>query len=263
MAGTRGAIDSAHVSSMLWCLVWLVLIKIAAGFWNFSLGIAHDGGGPSFIYISLVISFAAAAVTLFLSSHERRGVYLAAFFALVASTFAERFARLPNPAWPILAILGQLPFDAFLPLVLALFVRDFPEAPFYLPAQRWADHLVAASAVCSVALFAGNAFELLAPRGLSTQTVISATSRRVYSAESTGRSLHSDPARSDRDAGKASPQRRRSGHESGGLFRYWSRPSPADSMIPRLSRDRQSASSLSVSMAVPYSGLYRVKSGVP
>jgi hypothetical protein len=182
--GRRAApADPAYVSRWIWAIVWVALAKIVLGLGRLSAASfnfeSHTVGGPSGIYVAVILAFTIAAVFLFVGSDDRRGIYLGGFLVLIASSFAVRFISSGSAANSVSTAFSQLACDAFVPLLLALFVRDFPEVPFYTPMQRLTQWLVAVAALTGVTLFATNALSPIAGEGTMLGNLAAATSRSV------------------------------------------------------------------------------------
>ena len=131
-------------------------LKIGLGLLGFAFGAPLEGtrAARDLVYFAHVVVFATCAAGLALGGREdRRARFLALYFLLISSEFADRLLlRLTVPfpgAADSLLVLGRTQVEAFLPYVLWLFVRDFPR----VPRTRWGRQLP--RAVLRLSLAAG------------------------------------------------------------------------------------------------------------
>lgn len=160
---------------------WLSFLLLAAGL-KVALGVvgfvaAPARAGPAyplaFNFVLMLAFGATATLLLSLARNDRRAVPLGAFLLLLAAMFATRpaagaLASAPSPARPLIAALIGLRPEAFVPALLWLFVRDFPQAHRYGWAARAPRAAARASIAIGILLAAGDAIGLAAHLAGST-----------------------------------------------------------------------------------------------
>lgn len=142
-----GLIAAAAVAKMLGCLA------LAATYRAF----LQSSPFPGIVPVAHVAVFGGAAFFLMTSGgRDRRAVPLGVFFLLVAVSFANglvaRLDYLPGAADQVQRLLLALHPDAFLPLYLWLFVRQFPRLRRFDRGQRVERGFVSASLFSGVAM---------------------------------------------------------------------------------------------------------------
>jgi hypothetical protein len=149
--------------------IWLRLI-VALAMLRASLSLVSYAGsflpvpGLGFLYfLQIGVYLAAGCFLLFNSWNDRRAVRLAASFCTVASLFAatslDDLVRLvPLNIEVFLKILAHLRPDSFLPLLVWLFVTDFPSRPAGQKQERILILATKASWAAGIFLLAANAF---------------------------------------------------------------------------------------------------------
>jgi eukaryotic-like serine/threonine-protein kinase len=148
-------------SALSWWLVVVLAIALlklvagAAGFvaWSVSSGSPTPAGFPPWVFLAHIVAFGLGAGLLLIGgSQDRRATYLGGTFLLLASVFSDPLVEYLRP-WlgstrtdedPLLMLLRP---DAFLPLLLWLFAREFPRGPVSIRAQRVFRVAVAVSVV--------------------------------------------------------------------------------------------------------------------
>ena len=115
---------------------------------------------PAWIYIVNIIAFGQCAVLLLGGSRgDARSGWLGLYFLTFASVFSDRFLfRLASDGrLPVLGTaLASLRPDAFAPLLLWLFARDFPEGALFGAARRIPSAMIPVAAALGLFLFVAN-----------------------------------------------------------------------------------------------------------
>jgi len=150
-----------HGLAILWAVA-AVQIVLALGALVFAPDLLRPGSIPFPLAAANLLAFGGAAVLLLLGGRrDVRAAYLGTFLLLIASTFSNDplhglASRLPGSWGAGVSRLNQIEPDAFMPWLLWLFVRDFPEAPATLRVKRLLRIGISVSASVGVILFAGN-----------------------------------------------------------------------------------------------------------
>ncbi|MBE3095523.1 MAG: hypothetical protein IMZ44_00160, partial [Planctomycetes bacterium] len=147
MTDSRTGPTAAVLSWWLVVVLAIALLKLvagAAGFvaWSTSAGPPVAAGFPPWVYLAHIVAFGLGAGLLLIGgSHDRRATCLGGTFLLLASVFSDPLIEYlrpwlgPTRAGDDLLLVLVRP-DAFLPLLLWLFVRDFPKGPVSIRARR-------------------------------------------------------------------------------------------------------------------------------
>lgn len=150
-----------HGLAILWAVA-AAQIVLALGALVFAPDQLRPGSIPFPLAVANLLAFGGAAVLLLLGGRrDVRAAYLGTFLLLIASTFSNDplhglASRLPGSWGAGVSRLNQIEADAFMPWLLWLFVRDFPEAPATLRVKRIIRLGISVSASVGVILFAGN-----------------------------------------------------------------------------------------------------------
>jgi eukaryotic-like serine/threonine-protein kinase len=125
---------------------------------------------PAAIHLVTLTVFGSAAVWLILGGRaDRRALYLGAVFALIAAAFCERLVLGGLAGSPPAAVAAALTFaaglqvEAFLPVCLWLFAREFPRSASFSRATVAATVVSWVSLVVGSVIFAGNLLGRLVP----------------------------------------------------------------------------------------------------
>jgi hypothetical protein len=92
----------------------------------------HLGSAPvaplatGFVVLQLMMFGATGTFLMMAHAHDARTFHLGAFLTVVSSAFSNSFVRESAATIPAVNVLVPLHPDAFLPVVFALFVREFP-----------------------------------------------------------------------------------------------------------------------------------------
>jgi hypothetical protein len=165
-------------------VITIAATKTLVGLLAFSLGLAGWmallTATPPVVYLAHVLIYGVTGCLLIANSErDRRAAVLGTFFLLVASAFSgsvvATLARHVPPALvgPVRVLGGTQP-DAFIPLVLWLFVRAFPRSVVFGSAPRVVDLFVGASASSGVLLFVANLLFAIDPVGFAMLTSLQA-----------------------------------------------------------------------------------------
>ncbi|HUR33581.1 MAG TPA: serine/threonine-protein kinase [Vicinamibacterales bacterium] len=112
---------------------------------------------PAFPVLANLLVFAVSGWVLLAGGGlDRRARHLGALFLAIATALAPRFLRLAGPLPAPLLLWRHAYLDAFVPLMLWLFVRDFPRLGRFTRFDRVARVAIVASAVAGVVLFLAN-----------------------------------------------------------------------------------------------------------
>jgi hypothetical protein len=145
-----------------WILGGMALIQIGCGLAGYAMGWASGAPDAAFRHgqLAALLGFALGGVILLWGGRgDQRAIYLGVFFLIVGSAFASVFLRWVQGPW---AVVRTIRPDAFLPLFLWLFVREFPRVRRFSRIDRVARRLAVASAAIGTILVAVN---LLLPLG--------------------------------------------------------------------------------------------------
>jgi tRNA A-37 threonylcarbamoyl transferase component Bud32 len=109
----------------------------------------------------------AGAALLTGGRRDRRAIYLGAVFITVASALGVRFAGRLGPEPSLLTWWRGSYADAFLPLLMWLFVRDFPRLGYFTRYDGFARKAIVVSGAMAVLLFSSNVARPFAGGSLS------------------------------------------------------------------------------------------------
>jgi hypothetical protein len=164
-----GARDSADTDtdSRLWTptrvplwlqmLATLALSQIAVALFAWATRPPDTQAVPALPLILNLCAFTASGVVLILGGRrDRRAVYLGALFLAIAGALSPRFLRWFSDFPPSLAWWRRAYVDAFAPLLMWLFVRDFPRLGRFTPYDRIARYGIVVSAIAGITFFVAN-----------------------------------------------------------------------------------------------------------
>jgi Protein kinase domain len=121
---------------------------------------------PLWINVAHMLIFGGTATLLIAGGRDARSRDLGCYFLLFASSFSDRLLlSLPDAvpgSGPAVTVLRGLHPDAFLPVYLWRFFRDFPTVLTFRRGDRLADTFIRISATASVVLFVANAWPSIA-----------------------------------------------------------------------------------------------------
>ncbi len=123
----------------VWAIAGLAQAQLVGGLLGFALSRPDAGGVPSGLLAAVALTFGGVGTALLLgSAGDRRTAYLGLFLLVCASAPAHRLFLWITPLPPILTwffVLRLALPEAFMPLVLWLFVREFPRVLHLSPLE--------------------------------------------------------------------------------------------------------------------------------
>jgi hypothetical protein len=132
-------VSGVSVPAWLCPVLFLAALKVAAGLVSFALGlvpppIVADAPPPGWNLLTITVFSATGLFLIFGGRRDRRASYLGALYFLIASAFADQpmdgiSGALPGRAGALVDTVVGAQVEAFVPLLVWLFARDFPEAP--------------------------------------------------------------------------------------------------------------------------------------
>ncbi len=165
-AGNR---DTARAAGPAWpralsaawaTVVWVAGAKVAVAAW----AAFASASLPALWPFALILLLFGLSGTLLIAggTDDRRVRSLGALYIIIASAFASPLMPQSDAgiAGAYIGELRRLPFDAFLPLALWLFVGSFPAEPAGRLARRLTDGFVAGSACVGTLLFTSSAWRV-------------------------------------------------------------------------------------------------------
>ncbi len=145
-----------------WAILALAGLKTALGLLGRFLGHSPPEGSAVAVYVLPPIVFTLVALILLLGNRgDRRCFHLAVLFFLSSSALATPFVRYLTPAvqprfGTIVDALVYLRPDAFIPLLLWLFARDFPQTIWTRRGRRVLQFATVSVVVTGATLFTAN-----------------------------------------------------------------------------------------------------------
>jgi hypothetical protein len=162
-------LEVARVLSALSCVAGLV-------------GFAIASESRDLVLLGVTCTFAGVAVFLDVGGRDRRARALAACFWTTAGAFAARGVRELAEAWPATTLpqhLVSLRPDAFFPLAVWQFARDFPQVTRFGTVDAVCAWGVRAATAIGVVLFAASTLPTVAPRSVAAFTFAPARDTRT------------------------------------------------------------------------------------